>query len=140
MPSPPDALKLSATPIGGRYSQQSESDIVSLAYASGVLHLLIDTVSGEGRQLSVEVEFDGPRGFRLLDEGDLLRYWEAKVFSPGHHVFEITSGGWRAQETQLSGMLSVSNAIGTREWFVATSNTCVNVLCAAPPRVSERVG
>jgi hypothetical protein len=132
-----DALMLCATPAGARYSRKSESDIVSLTYASGVLRLVIDTVTLEGQLVSLEVEFDAPRGFRLLDEGDLIRYWETDVFAGGYHVFEITSGGWRSQETQFSRMLTVSDAIGAREWFVATSNTCVNVLCGEPPRISE---
>ena len=61
-------------------------------------------------------------------------------FVTHHHLFEITAGGWREQETQLSGMLSVTDGIGTREWFVCTTNMCANVLFANPPDVSEVVG
>jgi hypothetical protein len=83
----------------------------------------------------IQFTFDGPRGFRLLDEGDLIRYWESRKFEPGYHLFELTAGGWREQETTLPGMLSVSDAIGAREWFVATTNQCMNVLAADPPTV-----
>jgi hypothetical protein len=138
MPSPPVGLPLSAKRLGARYAQRSESDIVELTYASGELRVVVGTMSADGQNLQLDLKFDGPRGFRVLDEGDLIRYWEAKVFQAGYHLFEITSGGWRDQETQLPGMLSVSDAIGTREWFVATTNTCINVLCAGPPRMSER--
>lgn len=135
-----EGFPLTAMSIGPRYAQHVESDVVELSYASGHLLVVADTRSADGQNLHVHFEFDGPRGFRVLDEGDLIRYWEAGIFAPGYHLFEITRGGWRQQETQTPGMLSVSDAIGSREWFVATTNTCVNVLCAAPPRVSDGAG
>ncbi|HYR27352.1 MAG TPA: hypothetical protein VEU30_02735 [Thermoanaerobaculia bacterium] len=125
-----------ATPIGSRYSER-ETDIGSLTYTDGMLRIEIDTLSSEGLEVCLEIEFTGPRGFRLLDEGDLLPYWEAGVFAGGYHLFEITAGGWRAQETQL-GMLPVSDALDSNEYFVATTNTCLNVLAASPPRIDER--
>lgn len=135
-----EGRSLSASVIGARYAQRTESDVVELSYGSGQLRVVVATRSVDGRELEVTFEFDGPRGCRVLDEGDLLRYWEANVFPAGYHLFEITSGGWRHQETRIAGMLSVSDAIGSREWFIATTNTCVNVLSAAAPRVSEHAG
>jgi hypothetical protein len=131
---------LAASCIGARYAQGTESDVVELSYAAGELRVVVATRSVDGHDLQVQFEFDGPRGFRVLDEGDLIRYWQARIFPPGYHLFEITSGGWRHQETQIPGMLSVSDAIDSREWFVATTNTCINVLSAGPPRVSESGG
>lgn len=43
------------------------------------------------------INFKSYDGFRYLDEGDLMRYWESDVFSPPCHVFEIESGGWRLE-------------------------------------------
>lgn len=129
-------MDIAATPLGERFALRSESDIVDVTYREGSLCVTVDTATPSGDNLSLEYRFDAPRGFRLLDEGDLLRYWASKIFEPGYHLFEVTAGGWRAQETSLSGMLSVSDAIDTREWFIATTNQCMNVLAADPPRVS----
>ncbi|MDT4291013.1 hypothetical protein RO575_15710 [Methylomonas sp. MO1] len=94
--------------------------------------------SGNNESLWVEYHFDAPRGFRFLDEGDLIRYWESGVFTHGYHLFEITTGGWLEQETQLPGMLSVTSAVGTfREWFICTTNGCINVLSVKEPLIRE---
>jgi hypothetical protein len=50
-------------------------------------------------------------------------------------VFEIKRGGWAEQEDQ-SGMFNVTAAVGTfREWFIASSNACLNVISVAEPLV-----
>src|SRR5688572_29860304 len=130
-------MEIAAVPLGDTFALRSESDIVAIAFQDGDLRVTVDTVNAAGELVALNYVFEGPRGFRLLDEGDLIRYWESRKFEPGYHLFEITAGGWKAQETTLEGMLSVSDAIGTREWFVATTNQCMNVLSAQPPAVTE---
>lgn len=83
-----------------------------------------------------EVTFTAPRGFRYLDEGDLLCYWRSGAFETSRYlVFEIKSGGWADQEEQ-NGMLDVTAAVGTyREWLIVSSNACLNVISAVEPLV-----
>ena len=90
----------------------------------------------QGNERFVEIVFTAPRGFRYLDEGDLLPYWSSRAFDTSLYlVFEIRSGGWAEQEEQ-SGMLNVTAAVGTyREWFIASSSACLNVISAVEPLV-----
>jgi hypothetical protein len=90
----------------------------------------------DGNDKFVEIVFTTPRAFRYLDEGDLLPYWRSGAFdASGHLVFEIKRGGWAEQE-QRSGMFNVTASVGIhREWFIASSNACLNVISAAEPLV-----
>src|SRR5258706_7702238 len=133
-------MDITAVATGGEYSRTSESDVVRLHFDLRDLKIILHTAAADGSDAAVEYRFRRPHGFRWLDDGDLVRYWESGAFPRGHHLFEITSGGWRAQEMQLRGMLSVTDSIGTREFFVCTTNGCVNVLSASEPQVAEVVG
>lgn len=132
-------MELTARPVGSSYATRSESDIAELSLGlTGLRVVVLIKPRGIDEQRQVEFHFDTPRGFRFLDEGDLLRYWEARVFSGDHHLFEILSGGWLEQERQFPGMLSVTDAVGNfREWFISTSNGCVNVLSVSEPLIRE---
>jgi hypothetical protein len=132
-------MRLTAKPIGSLYTTRQESDIAELSLGCLGLRALVDTNPNESyERLFVENSFRGPRGFRFLDEGDLIRYWESEVFTHGYHLFEVLSGGWLEQETQLQGMLSVTQGMGGfREWFIYTTNGCINVLAVHEPLVRE---
>lgn len=103
--------------------------------ASG-LRIVVYLGELESEPRYLEVFFTDPRGFRYLDEGDLLPYWETGSFrEPGQVVFEIKEGGWAEQE-EHAGLLSVTAAVGGhREWFVPTSSACVNVVSRSAPIV-----
>jgi hypothetical protein len=132
-------MQLAARPVGPRCTARSESDITELSLGRTGLRVVVQiNLRDSDEQLQFEYHFDTPRGFRFLDEGDLLRYWESAAFSGDHHLFEILSGGWRDQECQFPGMLSVTSAVGAfREWFICTSNGCINVLSVNEPLIRE---
>ncbi|HEY0502982.1 MAG TPA: hypothetical protein VGD42_05740 [Lysobacter sp.] len=132
-------LALVAVPFGCGYSFKRESDIVELSYSASGLRVVIVTnrTDTEGTCF-VEYLFKRPRGFRVLDEGDLIRYWESGAFRADRHLYEVTSGGWKAQEIEIAGMLSVTDDVGGyREWFIATTNRCANVLSVREPEIRE---
>jgi hypothetical protein len=129
-------MQISAQPIATSYASQGESDITEVLLGRSGLRVLVE--SGKDERRSFEFHFEVPRGFRYLDEGDLLAYWQSKAFAGGHHLFEIVSGGWLDQERQHPGMLSTTDAVGTlREWFICTSNGCMNVLSVSEPLIRE---
>jgi hypothetical protein len=132
-------MQLKARPVGTLHTTPRESDIAELSLGLTGLRVVVHVNRRDSdEQLQVEYQFDAPRGFRFLDEGDLLRYWETGVFSGDHHLFEILSGGWIDQECKFPGMLSVTSAVGTfREWFIRTSNGCINVLSVNEPLIRE---
>ena len=132
-------MHIKAKAIGELYTTQHESDIVELVQGVAGLRVIVETqTNNNDKEIVIEYNFDVPRGYRFLDEGDLLRYWKSEVFTHGYHLFEITEGGWVDQETQMPGMLDVTSAVGTfKEWFICTTNGCLNVLSVHPPMVRE---
>ena len=120
--------------VGPKHTQdRHESDIYSVSDSGEGLTILVDTIDGLGERRDLKVWFKYARGFRYLDEGDLIYYWESGSFNTPHHVYKIKSGGWSNGEALEPGVLSVSVAIEEQEWFVATTNGCINVLSNAEP-------
>lgn len=76
------------------------------------------------------VTFERPRGFRCLDEGDLLNFWGSQEMTD-NWFFEITKGGWIDNEDQGGGFISKS--MGYREFLITGTDMCVSVIDAEPP-------
>jgi len=76
----------------------------------------------------VHVIFKDVRGFRYLDEGDMLRYPfpDIKIRNYFHH---IASNGWSDQESDFGNVVTS----GHQEYLVATSNECLSVLSYSQP-------
>ncbi|MGM9484957.1 hypothetical protein ACS5PN_27455 [Roseateles sp. NT4] len=132
-------MQISAKPVGRPYTGQAESDIVEASLGRSGLRVLVETYPHDtDARPGTEFLFEVARGFRYLDEGDLLAYWQSKAFASGHRLFEIEAGGWLDQERQQTGMLSTTDAVGSfREWFICTSNGCMNVLSVNEPLIRE---
>ena len=131
-------MKLEAQPLGNQYRLDAkESDIVEVLNSLGGMRIVVSTWIDEINQRLLEISFRRVRGYRYLDEGDLLSYWENEKLRTPHHVYEITSGGWVNGEALEPGILDVSKAFEIREWFIATTNGCMNVLSADPPELKE---
>lgn len=129
-------MNIEAEPIEGSQCELHLTDIAELTLGPSGLRIVVQIVAKGGEEDEyLEVFFTQPRGFRFLDEGDLIRYWKSGVFSANDNlVYEIKSGGWMMQELQTEGMLTTSDAFSRyREWFIATSNGCVNVMSRITP-------
>ena len=73
--------RFEAKPIGTMYTIQNESDIAELSLGCSGLRVVVETnPNGSEERLLVEYQFEAPRGFRFLDECDLIRYWEKQDF------------------------------------------------------------
>ena len=70
-----------------------------------------------------------------MDEGDLAYYWATDAFRDNKHVFRIFSGGWSNGETLENGILTISSVTEIPEWFIATTNGCLNVLSYNEPEI-----
>jgi hypothetical protein len=128
-------MKLKVKPVEGSEIEGNHDDIVELSLGPSGLRIVIATLVKDDDDGYLEAFFYNPRGFRYLDEGDLLAYWKSGAFAPrSHSIFEITSGGWMEQERRTQGMLDTTNAVGgLREWFIVTTNGCLNVIANTPP-------
>src|SRR5438270_714908 len=104
-------MSIRAKPIGNIYAVDVETDIAELSYRWELgLRVIVSSGTGKFTPIFLEIVFPDVRGFRFLDEGDLIRYWESNVFNERYHVYEIEDGGWLTGETLDGGMLSVSSS------------------------------
>lgn len=131
------ASKYIVEAFGPPIPKLKNSDLCDLSLGLSGLRAAVSLGEDEqGDSKFIEIVFTAPRGFRYLDEGDLLPYWRSGAFDTSRYlVFEIKSGGWAEQEEQ-SGMLNVTAAVGTyREWLIVSSNACLNAVSAVEPLV-----
>ena len=102
----------------------SEGEFVEIINVDFDGELLAVTVLIDGDKL--DITFDAPAGFRVLDEGDLLEYWPDCSTTNGW-LYEIAGQGWLDQELQRGGFLSGHNP-EIQEYIIAGVNYCIRVL------------
>lgn len=128
--------KIIAKPIEQPVINFRFSDIGELTFGACGLRVVLgfDRTRGDEERF-LDILFSVPRGFRFLDEGDLLPYWGAVPTGSGSSIFEVTQGGWMEQE-HSHGMLNVTGAVGDfREWLVVSSNGCLSVVSKVVPLI-----
>ena len=93
-------MNIEARPLGNEYRFESkESDIVEVFDSLSGLRIIISTWIDEVNETLFEVYFRYVHGYRYLDEGDLIAYWQGETFRTPHHVYEITNGGWLSERS-----------------------------------------
>lgn len=85
----------------------------------------------------VYVRFTGVRGFRALDEGDLLEFWDPRQRAPGW-LWQIDAGGWFAQESLRPGFVAGLHG-DCREFLLLGQDWCLSVLCLDRPEAGPQV-
>ena len=123
--------------FGPPISGLKNSDLCEVKLSFSGLRALVHLGKGADEEdRFLEVVFKSTRGFRYLDEGDLLPYWSSgAVENSKHLVHEIKRGGWAEQE-EKNGMLNTTAAFGPpREWLIVSSNGCLNVISVEEPLV-----
>jgi hypothetical protein len=133
-------MKMTIDKIGKEYFSKKESDIIDFKWnmQKQELKITIATWENEEKEIGIEYEFNGFNGFRFLDEGDYLGYWELSDFKNGFHLFRLIEGGWKTGEVTQSGILDVSRAVDQlNEFFIATSNGCLTILAYEKPTITE---
>jgi hypothetical protein len=129
-------MNLEVKSFGEEYFLEEESNIEEFFFTYSGLRIIIETQKAKFVPTLLEVFFRYINGFRCLDEGDFIAYWESSKFKSAHHIYEILSGGWSSGEVTESGILTVSS-IEPREWFIKTTNKCVTVLSADEPLLRD---
>ena len=130
-------MKLEVKGFGKQYSFKQESDIIEVFHTESGLRVVVIASIDDFNQTYLEFLFRYSRGYRFLDEGDFIAYWESKMFDSNQHLYEILSGGWSNGEILESGIMSVSSSLGFREWFIVTTNGCMTVLSNDEPFIRE---
>ena len=122
-------------PIGPKTtSKYHESDIYKIECGNDGYLFLLDTVNEESQRIDVTIVFDAISSFRYLDEGDLMYYWDNQNFRY-YNLFKIINGGWLDGESMQKGILTLSRGTALNEYFIVTTNSCVNILSYEPPKV-----
>ena len=106
-------------------------EITNVSYDLWFLQI---TLWFENKKPPIYVRFDGIRGFRLLDEGDLLEFWSDN--RPVGWLWEIEKGGWFDLETFRKGFLSSrteKNKI--KEYLILGINDCLSVFAYDKPEI-----
>lgn len=119
-------------PLEEPLSDGEPIEVINLEFDA---ELLVVTVSIDSDR--IDISFDSPVGFRVLDEGDLLEFWPDCSTQNGW-LFEVQNGGWFEQESKRSGFLSSGNS-EVKEYFVIGQNYCVSVLGWDAPEVCASV-
>lgn len=133
-------MNIEVHPLGGEYRLGGrESDIVEVFDSLSGLRVIVSTWRDSVNEALLEVYFRRAHAYRYLDEGDLIAYRETGKFRSPYHVYEITKGGWLTGEAPEPGILEIARAAGPREWFICTTNGCMNVLAGHPPELTELV-
>ena len=112
-------------------SALDDGESVEIIYVDFDIETLIVTVKLDGDK--IDVSFDAPAGYRVLDEGDLLEFWPACSSFNGW-LYRINSGGWLDQERERSGFTSAARTDAV-EYFIIGCNYCVSVLAWEAPGV-----
>ena len=78
------------------------------------------------------LRFESVRAFRVVDELDLLDYWQAGYPTSTSLVWQVESGGWLDHERTVHGRF-LGLADEAEEYLIVTGDACVSVISSEPP-------
>ncbi len=116
-------MKPVAKPASEASTINGAGEIVEIDYDLLELKIILDF---HRTPKKVTVVFSNPIGFRVLDEGDLLEFWENYHTGNGW-LYKVVSGGWHDLESKRDGYLSKETR-NVQEYLVVGENDCVSVL------------
>lgn len=119
-------------PIGGFEGFSGIPEVTGVSYDLSLLKITL--MFGDVGH-SVCVSFDSVRGFRVLDEGDLLEFWDPESRAEGW-LWHVKEGGWLDLEKLRDGFISGVNG-GYKEFLVLRQNECVSVITNGDPTVEK---
>lgn len=118
-------------PFDGSLLPEDVPQITRIEYDLQALRI---TLEFEAQQSSI-ISFESVCGFRVLDEGDLLEFWQPDVRCDGY-IWQVVSGGWFSLEKIRNGFVPSSNA---QEYLIVGVNECVSVISKNPPNIDLRL-
>jgi len=104
------------------------SEIVALDFDLWNLRLKVGFF--EGLQ-DIEVHYSEVIGFRALDEGDLLEFWEHFNLRDGW-IFQVHKGGWFDLEATRGGFTSAYSDF-LKEFLIIGEDLCISVISKDDP-------
>ncbi len=83
----------------------------------------------------VYVDFTDIIGFRVLDNGNLVEFWNDDC--PNGWLWEVSDGGWFDLEKQREGFVTgyVEKDLLT-EYLVIGTDDCISILSSSTPKIT----
>jgi len=126
-------MKTLLEPVGYEIEWHGGSDVTEITNTSSGLRIVVAAPKGIDRYL--EIHFPFVRAFQVMDEGDMLEYWQTPL-TTGNALYKVASGGWR--ERAAGQFLHVTASLDAmQEWLVVSEGLCVSVISAYVPHVRE---
>jgi hypothetical protein len=113
----------------------SDDESIEIVYIEFDIETLTVTVLIDGDK--IDVSFDSPAGYRVLDEGNLLEFWPSCSSFNGW-LYEILNGGRLDQERKRKGFISAAKN-DAQEYFIIGCNYCINVIAWEDPSVCQSI-
>lgn len=120
------------TPVEIAFPSVGHPEIVNINYD---LWRLTITLNFSKKDNPVYVTFENIIGFRVLDEGDLLEFWDNDL-RLNSWFWNIEKGGWTDLERSRNGFISGLHNDST-EYLILGINDCISIIANDKPKVSE---
>lgn len=118
--------------VDGLPFEHKVPEVVRVSY--DIPTLFIDVKSFDMDEDKATIKFDRILGFRVLDEGDLLEFWNDQ--RPKGWLWEVLENGWFDFEKTRDDFLSACHEDELKEYLILGINDCVNVLTFNTPIIS----
>ncbi|MEJ5149598.1 hypothetical protein [Comamonas sp. MYb396] len=108
-----------------------ETDVFDIRRQAASLEIIVKSLLDD--TVTLHISFPHYEALLEADEGNHSAYWCGGQFKGGI-VYEIAAGGLLSREQAMPGLLTSAAALSdVREWFIATSGSCVSVVSTAQP-------
>src|SRR5690348_11703009 len=111
-------MQTSLEPVGPKYRWLRGSAVTEVTSTLSGLRVVLAAPADIDHH--VELDFANPRAFQVMDEGDMLAYWQPPRHL-NHALYRVVAGGWceRAAGHYLNVTASLTNI---HEWLVVSSD------------------
>jgi hypothetical protein len=122
-------------PVGNKLTWYSGSATTEIISSNSGLRVVIS--SAVGTKLNVEIHFPYAKAFQVLDDGDMLEYWDKHRPLKQHVVYRVLSGGWLDRSRGHYFHVTSANE-DMYEWLIVSdAGPCVTVISTYRPHIRE---
>lgn len=109
---------------------EGECEILEIHYTLDNLEIIVLNRSNNKKYA---VSFGLTKGFKVLDESNLLEYWDE---IPKNGLYKVYKDGWLTFESTRKGFFA--DGFGkTQEYFISGADDCIHIFSQSPPTVKE---
>jgi len=121
-----------AESVRGSLEIKGLPEVVNLTFD---LWQLMITLEFSESSIPVYVRAESVKGFRVLDEGDILEFWNPET-RPDGWMWKVKSGGWFDLESTRNGFVSGYHK-DYSEYLVIGECDCVSIITDKEPEIID---